>query len=288
MTNPSISFLQEIFKRLVSKSPKFFIVWQWIFGALTAVAGIPSLIVEAGWHLPAPFDSLLTKVVAVVSALVWFMSKLPVDTQPVVLTADGEVLKKAANAKALPFTSQDDKKQVVEKGIISGDTLHTIITKSSTIIILTLICSSCFAQSFFKPIPKNSFQNTTTEYNSKARVIFGDSVVMTPITKMQAFRPVTNVLSYFQGGSNGQILMAGAGVSYQWLHLDQSTQKWYSDFAINAIMYGGGNVAPPNNAVYAAGLSLSLFNGLLSIGGAYNFTLQRFGPTIGANIQLNN
>ncbi|HEY4288282.1 MAG TPA: hypothetical protein VGN00_14355 [Puia sp.] len=147
----------------------------------------------------------------------------------------------------------------------------------SLIAIITF--ASCSAQSFFKPIPKQP---------QRARFIqvYGDSVIASPsVPTTTAFRPILNAVTYSEPD---HIAMAGIGVSYQWLKYNNTTQKWETTFAINGLFYGGAGLASPNQGIYAAGPSISLLNGFISFGGAYNFTTKKIGPTLGINVQLNN
>ncbi len=124
--NPLLSFLQEIFTRLKSKSPKFFVIWQWIFGALTAITGIPSFLQMYNIHVPEVFGPYMTRLVAFASAVVWFMSKMPVQSSTVAVTSDGAVLNKT-DAKKLPFTSQAEKKKAYGDDLASNASMKDVI-----------------------------------------------------------------------------------------------------------------------------------------------------------------
>lgn len=155
-----------------------------------------------------------------------------------------------------------------------------LVVKVSFIFLLIGVSLIGQGQSFFKPIPKRAESRFE-------RLVIGDSVA--PSTYyMVSLRPVTNALTYYEGGKDGQTLMAGTGPSIQWLHVDPTTNKWYADYSINALIYGGGTLSPPQSAIVAVGLSFGLFNGLLNFGAAYNFSIKNFGPTLGINIPLNN
>src|ERR1700749_3516368 len=126
MTNPLIAFLQEILTRLISKSPKFFRVWQYITGAVTAVTGLPGALSLLHITLPHPFDTFANNTVAICGALAYFFAKLPVENTALKLTADGAVIKKT-DADKMPFTAQSESKAAVRDGLQSPDTLHDVI-----------------------------------------------------------------------------------------------------------------------------------------------------------------
>lgn len=184
----------------------------------------------------------------------------------------------------LSYTSKV-KIQQIDAGKLTTDSTTGKAIKA-TILIGLLVFLGTFgarAQGFFKPIPKNTYTSQANVENG--HVIYGDSVQLTPVSKMHSFRPVLNFVTYSEPD---HVLMAGAGVSYQWLHLDATTKKWYADYAINFLFYGGATVTTPNKGVYAAGLSFSALNGLISLGVSYNFTTAKIGPTAGGNASLNN
>lgn len=163
-----------------------------------------------------------------------------------------------------------------------GTASMTIVKALVLIVGMSTLCgTSVHAQSMFSRLPPPA-----SRQHFLSMQVFGDSV-LPPLAAptMKAFRFVTNVLTYSEPG---HVLMGGAGAAYQWLRMDATTQKWYSDYSINVLMYGGAGVSPPNAAAVAAGLSLGFLNNLITVGGAYNFETKKFGPTLGININLNN
>lgn len=124
--NPLLSFLQEIFTRLKSKSPKFFVIWQWIFGAVTAITGLPGFLHMFNIQLPEVFGPVITQVVAYATGLLWFMSKMPVETTTIAVTSDGAVLKKT-DEKKLPFTSRVEKKNAYSADLATGASMKDVI-----------------------------------------------------------------------------------------------------------------------------------------------------------------
>jgi hypothetical protein len=68
-----------------------------------------------------------------------------------------------------------------------------------------------------------------------------------------------------------QQLQAGIGYGIQWLHFVDSTQKYYTDFSIQAVGWVNGNTTPslypPNFASF--GITVGAINQLIQIGAAY-------------------
>jgi len=148
--------------------------------------------------------------------------------------------------------------------------------KYGFIAFLLLISFTGFSQSFFKPIPKlyqpNRFALTATSTAP-------DSIFL-------GFRPAVSVVVQAYPGA---LTLAGAGADYEHDTYNYSTQKWYCDWAVGGLIYAGGTVAPTTpQAAVAAGISVSLFNKLVSIGGAWSFQQKQPLLTFGTSINLNN
>lgn len=111
--NPLIAFLAEIFGRISAKSPKFFVIWQWIGGAVTAVSGLPALLTQLGVTVSAPFNILESKVVGACGVVALFMSLMPAKGSTVSKDASGAPLK-LTNQKKLPFTAAEEKSDLVK------------------------------------------------------------------------------------------------------------------------------------------------------------------------------
>lgn len=120
MNNPLISFLREIFLRLSARSPLFFQVWQWLSGAVAAVSGIPTTLQWLGVTMPAPYDMLANKTVAICGIIALFMSALTTQSKTVAIDQNGTPVKQS-NIGKLPFTSQQENK-AVEKEIMNVET----------------------------------------------------------------------------------------------------------------------------------------------------------------------
>jgi hypothetical protein len=79
-----IDFIVEVIKRFGSKSPKFFVILQYISFAVTLVTGLPELIewlnsFGLNLHLPEALVVLQSKVTAIAGIIAWIISKLTVD-----------------------------------------------------------------------------------------------------------------------------------------------------------------------------------------------------------------
>jgi len=89
-------------------------------------------------------------------------------------------------------------------------------------------------------------------------------------------------------------VMAGIAYGIQWLHVDPTTQRYYTDFSIQAVGWVNGStpptLAPPNFASF--GVTLGLLNQLIQIGGAYTpataLTKSQIGLVVNLGITFNN
>jgi hypothetical protein len=107
-SNPLVAFLVEIFGRISAKSPKFFVVWQWISGAVVAVSGLPALLTALNVTLPPALTVMESKTVGIAASVAFFMSLMPAQSPTVSTSASGTPLKQTNSAK-LPFTAQSEK-----------------------------------------------------------------------------------------------------------------------------------------------------------------------------------
>lgn len=144
----------------------------------------------------------------------------------------------------------------------------------------SVICSmACSAQigDFFKPLPKPA----------SAAVGHGKFTLSKDST-MNTIRPVANLASYgFSHGSGS--LLTGAGISWQHLKYDYSTNKWSAVYSINALgWYSAPLSSSDGSTAFAYGLSLGLLNNMIMIGAAYDTKNNIVLPTIGIGISLNN
>lgn len=154
---------------------------------------------------------------------------------------------------------------------------------TSLLIFLIAFATICSAQSFFKSVPKAS---TRTFMVRDPKGSFG--VAMTADSTLNAFRPITNIAAYAEPGN---VLMAGAGISYQHLKYDFTNAKWKSIWSIAGMMWAGGSVAPqtPADAI-SYGLMVGFFNNLIMVGPAYNGGLKgsKIQGVVSIGINLNN
>lgn len=113
-----LTFLQENLQRLFTKSPKFFRIWTIVSGALVLITGIPELISALPFdvHIPDLWNAKVTEAVAWASRAALFMSLLTTKSEPVGVTAGGNVLK-VTDATKLPFTAATEAKSADKKNV---------------------------------------------------------------------------------------------------------------------------------------------------------------------------
>lgn len=139
--------------------------------------------------------------------------------------------------------------------------------------IMIFMAANGSAQSFFKPLPKVA----TPGKFARAQGITEDSTIY-------AFRPIANIAAYAEPGN---ILMAGAGISYQKLKWDIVNQKWNSPWSISGLMWAGGSVAPNNpTQAISYGIMFGVLNNLIMVGPAING--KKVIATVAIGISLNN
>lgn len=80
--NMILDFLADIVKRFLAKQPKFFVIVTNLAVILAVITGIPGLLEEAGVVLPAAIEAVSNKVIAVVTVVAAFISKLTVKDVP--------------------------------------------------------------------------------------------------------------------------------------------------------------------------------------------------------------
>ena len=96
--NVLFMFIKEMIQRWGQKSPWIFKVISWISAITAAVAGLPGLLQMFNIVLPAPFDALANKTVAISAVVALFISGLTVkDAQAI--AADPTNNKLALTAK---------------------------------------------------------------------------------------------------------------------------------------------------------------------------------------------
>lgn len=111
-----ISFLQELFTRLATKSPKFFKIFQIISGALVMVTGLPGFFEQIGVNLPDYLMMFQNKLVAYAAVGSLFASLLTTQSKIVGKTDNGEPIKQT-DEKKLPFTAQIEAREAEKKGM---------------------------------------------------------------------------------------------------------------------------------------------------------------------------
>lgn len=133
--NPFILWLVENFKRIATKSPKFFQIWSWISGLLTALTGLPvfihSIAATAHLQLPEAWTAIENRSVALLAAGVFFMSLFPTQAPVAAVTPSGDSVK-VGSKEALPFTAAQEVKEAKKEAAKTNDTVP-IITTSVTV-----------------------------------------------------------------------------------------------------------------------------------------------------------
>jgi hypothetical protein len=155
----------------------------------------------------------------------------------------------------------------------------TKIMKSIFLLLISIsLLTYANAQSPFKPLPK------------KSTIKYGGVVTSPTITSAFRFTGPIAGFAYPQ-----KQVVTGLGYGWQKLHWVDSTQKYYADFSVSAVLYAGGNVEPsisdPNN-ILSVGISLGIVNQLIMAGPVYNFPKDgnkgSFGFVVNFSVPLNN
>lgn len=150
--------------------------------------------------------------------------------------------------------------------------------------IILIIAIGANAQSMFKPIPKPQLN-----YRVTAPLFDSAGNIVPPVTSAQTsvgFRFTGPMVLYSLPGS---AIYTGIGAAYEHDTYTATTGKWYTDWAIAIGGYEGGQFAPNNiQAVTAIGLSVQLFNKILTVGVLYDLTNKRVQGGVGPSVSLNN
>jgi hypothetical protein len=151
-----------------------------------------------------------------------------------------------------------------------------------TVVLLFLIGAtmSLHAQSLLQPLPR--YRATP----SFARIIGpADSLPSISTGKWQGFRLAgPDVMMALPDLS----LWTGAGIDYVWAVANTSSGQWQYQYTIGLRAEGGANLPSPGTvkAIGGFGLRITLFNGLLALGGIYNLTLKHAQAAIGNPVAL--
>jgi len=112
--NPLITWVQEMFLRLTSKSPKFFKIWKIILGIPVLIIALPNALQILNIHLPQVFSAKIQDIVGWATTAALFMSFLPTQSTPVAVDQKGTPIKQTDKDK-LPFTSAEEKKEMLKE-----------------------------------------------------------------------------------------------------------------------------------------------------------------------------
>jgi hypothetical protein len=150
------------------------------------------------------------------------------------------------------------------------------------VFLFLLSAGAAGAQSIFAPVPKMQGR-----FLARPFAAIADSATVVPVgdgATQNAFRAITNIAAYAEPGN---ILMAGAGISYQHLKWVAATEKWNCVWSVSAMGWAGGSVAPSTPAqIVSYGIMVGFLNNLIMVGPAINGNKVQGVVAIG--ISLNN
>lgn len=112
--NQLINWIVEMFKRLSSKSPKFFKVWKIITGIPVLIIALPNALQLLNIHLPQVFDKHVQDIVGWAASAMFFMSFLPSQSAVIAIDQNGTPVKQT-NPEKLPFTAQQETKAALKE-----------------------------------------------------------------------------------------------------------------------------------------------------------------------------
>ncbi len=146
------------------------------------------------------------------------------------------------------------------------------------IFILFMMISGTVSAQFF------SSQKKPNRYEFNER--FKMNIVL-PDTSISVFRPIANVAAFTIPGG---ILMTGAGISFQRLHFDWTTGKWYCNYSISAMGWAGSSLGDSamkaKTSTFSYGVLIGIKNNLIMFGPIVNNGKLLFAVSIG--VSLNN
>lgn len=162
--------------------------------------------------------------------------------------------------------------------------MKNLLTDAKTIVKvllpLLLLSSACSAQSFFKPVPK-----IPQFYASP----FYKSITVQKDSSITAFRPVAIAAAYGYESGSKSVIMAGSGFGLKRLTYDYATQKWKSNYSINALAWAVGTVSPSLVVpAFAIGLAVGVINDNVLLGGAWDFRNKQTLICISFSLPTNN
>lgn len=151
--------------------------------------------------------------------------------------------------------------------------MKSLLKVVSVIVILTTVCLTTSAQSFFSRMPRGAEQSGFTPHSS----VFG--------TTQWAFRPIVSITSYSVPGNQ---LSTGAGVAYELLSQDPDTKLWSSVVSLSTLVNYNLPLTPESKPGSPIGVSafLGVFDNHILVGGMYDGKKLNF--EIGTAINFNN
>lgn len=151
-----------------------------------------------------------------------------------------------------------------------------------SIALLLILGTVANAQSIWSPLPPYKAPS-----NVRAMAIVGpfDSLPSISTLKWQGVRlagpDVMLALPDFSAWTGG-------GLDYVWAVANTTTNKWQYQYTAGIRVTGGINLPSPGSvqAIGGFGVRVTLFNGLLAVGGIYNLTLKHPQAAIGNPVAL--
>ena len=83
-SNPIIAWLSETLDRFLSKSPKYFRIWNAILVIIGALPQIPVALTYLDITLPTPISDKVARIITIAAAFGIFMSKLTVKNATII------------------------------------------------------------------------------------------------------------------------------------------------------------------------------------------------------------
>ncbi len=145
-------------------------------------------------------------------------------------------------------------------------------------IVLVLLSTAIYSQSFFKTLPKlEPKQNVNRSIITPTKITLTDS-------SYGALRPILVAAAYSLPDRH---LMSGIGFGYQNITYNYASERSYCNFSINAVGFAGGAIAPQNaGEVVSFGVMLGVLNNTVMGGTCVNNG--KFQAVVSIGINFNN
>jgi hypothetical protein len=151
-------------------------------------------------------------------------------------------------------------------------------------VLLIFAVNSAFSQTLFARLPRLNPYNAP---HVQELGIQPHAATITPTDSIfNAIRPIVIGTAYAYPGN---LLMAGAGLSYQHLDYNYGTQLYSCTWSVSVIGFAGGSVVPSTPAsIMSVGIMGGYLNNAIELGPIYNFGTKQFGIAAAWGINFNN